>query len=223
MDAYAAVGFDLDGTLFDHRGAATDAVATLMRQLGAAPDPKSIEFWFDAEDRYYEEWRSGRLSFAEQRHARLRTFLPAIGASVPTATQDLDAIFDQYFAAYEAGWRAFPDAIPLVAKLRDGGLAVGVLTNGTRGQQLKKLAAIGLEDVFDVVCVSEEIGFQKPDVRAFEALARGVGMRTSEVVFVGDHPSHDIAGARAAGMRAGLVERYSAPPVHLEAALENAL
>ncbi|WP_372430760.1 HAD hydrolase-like protein [Lacisediminihabitans changchengi] len=60
-------------------------------------------------------------------------------------------------------------------------------------------------------------------MRAFETLARGLGRATGEVVFVGDHPSHDIAGARAAGMRAGLVERYAAPTVDLRAALENAV
>ncbi|MBK4348987.1 HAD family hydrolase [Lacisediminihabitans sp. G11-30] len=171
MGDYAAVGFDLDGTLFDHRGAATDAVAALTRQLGAAPEPNAIELWIDIEDRFYEEWRAGRLSFAEQRQARMRTFLPAIGVSVPPATRDLDGIFDQYFADYESGWRAFPDAVELIKKLRDGGVAVGVLTNGTREQQLKKLAAIGLADAFHVVCISEDIGFQKPDVRAFETLA----------------------------------------------------
>lgn len=141
--------------------------------------------------------------------------------SVPEATRDLDGIFDRYFAAYESGWRAFPDVPPLIAKLRDRGIAVGILTNGTRAQQLKKLTAIGLEDVFGVVCISEEIEIQKPDVRAFETLARGFNVSTSEVVFVGDHPSHDIAGARAAGVRAGVVERYATPPVNLDTTLEH--
>lgn len=219
----AAVGFDLDATLFDHRGATTDAFAALLRQLDAAPDPDGIELWFDTEDRFYEEWRVGRLSFAEQRHAKLRTFLPAIGGSVPPVDRYIDAIFDQYFTADESGWRAFPDVATLLKKLRDDGLAVGDLTNGTPEQQLTKLAAIGRADSFYVVCISEEIGFQKPDVRTFETLAPGLGTSTGEVVFVGDHFSNDIAGARAAGIRAGLVERYSAPTAALKAAFEDSV
>jgi putative hydrolase of the HAD superfamily len=99
---------------------------------------------------------------------------------------------------------------------------VGVLTNGSQKQQLDKLASIGLDRYIAVVCTSERIGFAKPDPRAFHALANGLGVEPADLVFLGDNPEHDIAGARAAGIRAGLVQRGTSHQVDLFEALATA-
>ncbi|MGH8885167.1 MAG: HAD family hydrolase [Egibacteraceae bacterium] len=46
------------------------------------------------------------------------------------------------------------------------------------------------------------IGYAKPDRRAFEAVAMYWGIRTSQILHVGDHWECDILGATAAGARA---------------------
>ena len=69
--------------------------------------------------------------------------------------------------------------------------------------------------------VSEEIGAAKPERRAFDVLAERLATPPGQMVFIGDHPKHDVAGARAAGMRAELVER-SGTCTGLAAALASA-
>ena len=203
----SAVGFDLDGTLFDHRGASADAVDTFVIALGVTPSVDLHRRWLAAEDEQFARWRSGQVTFQEQRRRRLRTFLPAVGVGVPSGDHALDALFEQYLDGYRAAWRPFADSVEVVSRLVADGYRVGILTNGDDRQQRDKLRVIGLADLVHVVRTSGAMGVQKPDARAFRSLAAGLGVAEPECLFVGDDVEADIRGAEAAGMRALLVDR----------------
>ncbi len=79
---------------------------------------------------------------------------------------------------------------------------LGLVTNGTAITQRSKLDALGIATLFDPVVISEETGFRKPDVRAFEFAISGWGIPPESVLFVGDDLAADIHGAEAAGMQA---------------------
>ncbi|WP_204318904.1 HAD family hydrolase [Microbacterium sp. B35-04] len=207
MATVRGVGFDLDGTLFDHHGSASRGLDEFVVSLGVKPTPQARAVWFAAEEIQFERWRAGEISFQEQRRERLRSVLPALGVQPPAYGAELDDLFEHYARAYRSAWQAYPDSVRLIHELRSAGLRVGVLTNGTEEQQLNKLKAIGLLDSLDVVCTSERIGAQKPAPHAFRAFAEELGVSTEECLFVGDNAEHDVAGARAAGMRALLIDR----------------
>ncbi|MGN8049124.1 HAD family hydrolase [Curtobacterium sp. 22159] len=219
MGVLRAVCFDLDGTLFDHRGSARAGATHFLESLGVAATAPALESWFAAEDEQFERWRSGELSFQEQRRERLRTVLPPLGYRPPSDREGLDSLFDDYLTAYRASWRAFPESLSLLQELHRRGYRLGLLTNGVEEQQLDKLARTGLAGAFDAVCVSEGIGFQKPDERAFLTLAHKVGVDAFDCLFVGDSPAHDLAGARSAGMHGLLIDHYAEEAVDIEAAV----
>lgn len=210
MGKLRAVGFDLDGTLFDHRGSAHAAVDAFLRGLGVSPSSDARRIWFDAESEQFERWRAGQISFKEQRRERLTQVLPSLGLPAPRDATELDKLFAVYLRAYRAAWRAFPDSLELLRSLRSRGYRIGILTNGTEEQQLDKLNVIGLATEVDVVCTSERIGAQKPEAFAFATLARELGVTPDQCLFVGDNADHDFAGALAGGMRALLIDRYVA-------------
>lgn len=110
MTETRAVGFDLDGTLFDHLNSATDGVNAFFRSLGVEPTEAVRALWFAAEEAGFEQWRSGQISFQEQRRYRLNRVLPAVGIAPPSSPAELDRLFDEYSREYRAAWRAFPDA-----------------------------------------------------------------------------------------------------------------
>lgn len=222
LDAWRAVGFDLDGTLFDHQGAAAAAVNHFVLGLGHEPTAALAAAWFEFETKHFETWRDGRITFTEQRRLRMGDFLSLLGMRAPDDTDAMDALFDRYLTAYQRSWRAFDEAEPLLRRLRAQGTRIGVLTNGNHAQQVAKLEATGLAPLVDVVCTSEQIGYAKPNPRAFQLLAERLDVPVSEMAFVGDNPEHDIDGARAAGMRAGLVDHTAEAPVGIEAALHAA-
>lgn len=216
-----AVGFDLDGTLFDHRGSACDGVHNFLSDLGVDPTAEAVDLWFTVEKVEFEHWRAGRVGFQEQRRRRLRTVLTVLGVGFIDEPRDLDRLFEQYLLEYRRAWRSFPETVEVLASLRDQGYRLGLLTNGSEEQQLDKLLAAGLAEFFDAVCVSETIGFQKPDRRSFEALARALGVEPRRCLFVGDSPDQDVAGAASVGMRALLIERRSSHAHGLFAVIDS--
>ncbi|WP_285725874.1 HAD family hydrolase [Psychromicrobium xiongbiense] len=221
--AVRAVGFDLDGTLFDHRGAATDGVRLFLHDLGIDSTASAVDLWFAVEQVEFEFWLAGRIDFQEQRRRRLRTVLTAFGVDFEDESGYLDRLFEQYLTEYRRAWRLFPDVVETLTLLRARGYRVGLLTNGNEEQQLGKLLATGLSEIFDVVCISEAIGARKPDSLAFETFARLLGVEPYQCLFIGDDPDQDVVGATAAGMRASLIERYNAGCPGLLALTEAAL
>jgi putative hydrolase of the HAD superfamily len=203
-DPVKAVVFDLDDTLFDHTGAAVEALRLWLPTVGVAASDESIALWFAAEERHVAEWRAGRISWAEQRRGRLRDVLPD-GSSL---TQDeLDARFTGYLARYEAAWRAFPDVEGTLFALAACEVRVGILTNGATAQQRAKLAAIGLADRFEFVLTTEDLGVAKPHPEAYLAACRRFGCDPAAVMHIGDLPDLDVAAPREAGLRSLLIDR----------------
>ena len=80
LSAWPAVGFDLDGTLIDHRGAVNDAVQILVRSFGHEPSSELLSAWFRLESEHFESWRAGRVSFAQQRRLRIGPLLRRLRA-----------------------------------------------------------------------------------------------------------------------------------------------
>lgn len=77
---------------------------------------------------------------------------------------------------------------------------LGILTNGDSGMQWRKIETSGIKEYFDFICVSGDIGIQKPEPEPFYAACRGLGVQPCECVYVGDNPKNDILGAKNAGM-----------------------
>ncbi len=201
-----AVAFDLDGTLLDHGRAAGDAVRGWVAARGWRAPEDVAGHWLRLEREHFAEFTTGAISFAEQRRRRVRAFLPLV-TSAGVVEEDLDDLFAEYVTFYESHWVAFDDAGEVLDDLAAAGYVLGVLTNGQRAQQVAKLARIGLLDRFAVVVASSELPAGKPDPGAFTALCRRLGTAPGSVVFVGDDPVTDAAGARAAGLHAVLVDR----------------
>lgn len=55
---------------------------------------------------------------------------------------------------------------------------------------------------FDTFVFSDEVGYAKPDVRAFEKAASALGARPDQLAHIGDLRRTDVAGARRAGAQA---------------------
>jgi HAD superfamily hydrolase (TIGR01509 family) len=98
-----------------------------------------------------------------------------------------------------------PEAPAVLAGLRRRGLRLAVVSN-SNGSVGEILARLGLAEYLDAVIDSGRLGVEKPHPKIFAAAADAVGVRLSEAVHVGDLYSIDVAGARAAGCRAILLD-----------------
>ncbi|HEY5160130.1 MAG TPA: HAD-IA family hydrolase [Gaiellaceae bacterium] len=98
----------------------------------------------------------------------------------------------------------YDDVLPTFAELRKNGLKLGLVSNTAR--DLPAFVVHHGLDV-DVAIDSREHGKTKPDPSIFSAALAALGVEPERAVMVGDSPEDDIAGARALGLRAYLLDR----------------
>ncbi|MBW3571664.1 MAG: HAD-IA family hydrolase [Gemmatimonadetes bacterium] len=90
-------------------------------------------------------------------------------------------------------------------QLRRRGYRLGVISNAD-GRIDPLLESVGLRGHFEVVVDSGVVGIDKPDPRIFHLALEQMGVEPREAVYVGDIYEIDVQGARAAGMRAILID-----------------
>jgi HAD superfamily hydrolase (TIGR01549 family) len=103
----------------------------------------------------------------------------------------------------------YEDALPALEQLRAHGLAIGLVSNGQR--DLEEFAEHHRLEV-DVAIGSRAHGRTKPHASIFQAALAALRVRPPDAAMIGDSPEDDIAGARALGMRAILIDREDRYP-----------
>lgn len=103
-------------------------------------------------------------------------------------------------------WESVLSGVPAaLERLRGLGLQLVVVSNAN-GTLKTHLARMGLATSFDHVLDSHEEGVEKPDPDFFRLALQRAGARTATTLHVGDLYHVDVMGARAAGLRAVLLD-----------------
>jgi HAD superfamily hydrolase (TIGR01549 family) len=196
----AAVLFDVDDTLFDHRFSTRAALDHLQDEypcLHTWPAAVFEQRNSDLLEQYHLDVLAGRLDVDTARRLRFARLFEEAGHAL--TCRALDEVTADYRAAYTAAMRSVPGALPLLKALAPRA-RLGVVTNNVVDQQLHKLDVLGLRPYLDAVVISEAVGFQKPDPRIFLLALDELGCAPREAVMVGDSWQTDIPGALAAGL-----------------------
>lgn len=105
----------------------------------------------------------------------------------------------------------FDDVLVTMKTLKEQQLVLGLLTNA--GKELVSVyAQLGLESYLDFVVTSEEAGEDKPEPAIFLMALQRAGVSAQEAIHVGDQYVIDVVGARRAGIRPVLLDRYGVYP-----------
>jgi putative hydrolase of the HAD superfamily len=125
-------------------------------------------------------------------------------AAVLSRELDFEVSADQLVDAVRMS--AYPDAGPALTGLRRRGLRLVAVSNWdcSLGRVLERT---GLAGLLDGAISSAEAGAPKPDPAIFAAALELVGCEPAEALHVGDTREEDVVGARAAGIRALLLDR----------------
>ncbi|HEU0019923.1 MAG TPA: HAD family hydrolase [Thermoleophilaceae bacterium] len=113
-------------------------------------------------------------------------------------------------------FRTFDDVLPALRDLRERGLRLVVVSNWDCSLP-EWLDRAGIGPLVDGSVSSAVVGEAKPAPAVFEAGLRLAGCDAAEALFVGDSVDNDVRGARAAGLRAVLIQRAGDPPPGVEA------
>jgi putative hydrolase of the HAD superfamily len=195
-----AVLFDLDDTLFDHRGSSRAALAEIHRRHASGSD---FEVFERHHARILEDLHldvlAGRRTLDDARQERFRRVFAAVGTELSEA--EAEGVAAAYRSGYVPAWRPVAGAADLVAALRPHA-RIGVISNNLMEETREKIAFCRLTSLVDVVVVSGDEGISKPDPRIFHIALDRLGVAAAETVMVGDSWAADITGAARAGIRA---------------------
>jgi putative hydrolase of the HAD superfamily len=88
-----------------------------------------------------------------------------------------------------------------VEKARAKGYKTCVCTNNNGIRLPALIKKYGLNDIFDCIVSSHEVGHTKPEREIFEALLNGLGVKPEELVYSDDNPDR-LKGAQELGIEA---------------------
>ena len=98
-------------------------------------------------------------------------------------------------------YEVYPEVPAALARLRQQGLALAVISNWDH-RLPEVLAAVGLARFFGSITCSARVGVEKPDRRIFHHALGELGVAPALALHVGDGRLEDVEGAVAAGLRA---------------------
>jgi putative hydrolase of the HAD superfamily len=203
----SAIAWDLDNTLIERDGAFLQFFRSWIARHAPGRTPAAtaalIERLVDAD----QSGESNRLEFC-------RFMLEELGwptSGAPDLWQEIQ--------------RVVPSLLQVEAKIHAllTGLAADfrmvVVTNGSGAFQRAKIEHSGLGQFFSEgsIFISGELGVAKPAAGIFEAVLTSIGLPPTSVLFVGDHPVNDVAGAAQMGMSTCWVARGRRRPCDLRA------
>lgn len=191
MKEIEAVCFDLDGTLLRYRRSPGEVLQASFERVGVDP-------LFPVADYYdrYDEFAQQCDSMSELRSECFATlaaengYEPSLGRKVATA---FDAERDQ------SNVELFPP-VPTVLETLNQRYEIGIVTNGARDAQRRKLKAVDLDRWVDTTVIAGQEPPPKPASEPFERALESLDATPATAVHVGDSLETDIEGATTAGL-----------------------
>ncbi len=198
----AAVVFDFYGTLTVGRSASTQAAARAEQAAALGVDPEEYDrlLTVSYRDRFRGLTGGVRQSLA----------WAAARLGVVPDEEALDRAEQIRLASERRLAEPRPAAVPLLRRLRSGGLRIGVVSDCTAELPIffDELPIAALVDAAVFSCQS---GHVKPDPPNFLLLLWRIDVAPQQCVYVGDGGSNELHGATELGMH----------PVHLDVPVER--
>lgn len=196
--SFKVLFWDLDGTIIDSHKAVANSLLYCFKKLGI-------------EDKYNKE-------LVDDFYKINSNFWGNLGIKYKTIDEILTLRFVEFFnknninvdytnaSKYyeeESSRTLFPfdNIIEILNDLKTK-YKMYATTNGKAYVQRNKLKTAGIINLFDAIFISENVGFNKPDVKYFEKIMEFIGdYKKDEILMIGDTLNSDILGANNAGIK----------------------
>ncbi len=114
------------------------------------------------------------------------------------------------------------DMVAFCRSVRSQGVATGLLTNNAAEFAAFWRPLLPLDELFDDVVDSSEVGMRKPDPRIYQLALERLGAQPATTAFIDDAPGN-VDGARRAGLHAVLIGPHPTDEPAAIAALRSLL
>ncbi len=195
MCAIKLVGFDLDDCLFNSTGLSEKARIKgidAMINLGLDIDREKaiilikeiVEEYGSNSSRHYDYFIR-RLIEIEKLSISFNEQYKYIAAAVMA-----------YHAQKIKYIELYDEVMPCLKKLKNLSIKTAIITDGIPIKQYEKILRLNIEDMIDLVVISDEIGIRKPNPKLFSFFLKKFGVNGKETIYVGDNIYKDIVPAK---------------------------
>ncbi len=206
---FEAVFFDAGETLVHPHPTFPDLFSQILRREGFDVGPETIRDRIHVVfDRFRKAAKNNELWTTTPEKSR-RFWHDVYGIFFrETGIPDSDGLIDTVYREFTdvANYSLFDDVVPVLGKLRDAGLKLGVVSNFEEWLE-RLLDQLGVTEFFEVRVISGVEGLEKPDIRIFELAMERANVTPERSAYVGDNPEFDVDPAAAAGMFPVLLDR----------------
>ncbi len=220
MSAFRAVFFDFGGTLFSYTafqramrlGDGVPIFVQAAERLGLDVDRRTIGKAYG---------KASRLAFQKYNDQTYYLHRDLFIATFESFANELGAEADESFVSWFydlqrdtllESFELRADCMSTLEALRGDGLSLHIVSNIDDDYLHPMVAKSGLDTVLEHWTSSEEARSCKPDSRFFELCLEKAKVLPEDVLFVGDSPTHDVAGAQAMRMKTVLILEEGADP-----------
>lgn len=191
MTAATAPSGAITTVLFDFAGVLTTSPWGAMTEAGGGNIELLIGVYEEDSDHPWHRVERGELGIAEW----------AVEVSQLGAEAGVEIDFTP-LQSLLGNMTVHAQVVDRIRELRSEGYLLGLITNNVREGSASWRALIPVDELFDVVIDSSEVGMRKPNPAIFHhALALLGGVEPGAAVFLDDSPGN-VAGAQRAGLHA---------------------
>ena len=194
---YKYLLWDIDGTVLDFLSSEAYAIRFLFKKynIGECTD-QMLKQYSAINTKYWKMLERGEMSKPEILIGRFREFFELMGIDTAIAED-----FNRDYQLTLGDHIEFIDTAEEMLNAQKGKYVLAAVTNGTKVAQEKKLRLSGLDNVFDAIFISEDVGYEKPDRKYFNHVFEALNITDkSEVLIIGDSLSGDMKGGYMAGI-----------------------
>ena len=193
---HKAIFFDVDDTLLNFGSGSQGALADVFARFDVELDAAVKQRYESINNGLWAEQKQGLRSVQSVIDSRFRLLFEALNWQI-----DADAFRDAYQANLAQSHVLEQGALETVRHLSQK-YPLYVASNSILAMQTSRLRLAKLLPYFQDLFVSNDIGYEKPDLRFFETCLQRSQLQPEDIVFVGDSLEADMAGASGSGMTA---------------------
>ena len=195
MNVYTWLLFDVDGTILDFQGAEDIALRTTPSKMDVVMPANYASTYHKINASLWKDFEAGTLSAQDVRTKRFHLLFEALGI-----VSDSHVFSEGFLKNLIAASEFFEDTKQVIKRLK-AQFQLALLTNGFADVQHARIVRLGLEELFDPIIISEEVGVAKPDPAVFDIALEEMGSPDrASVLMIGDSLSSDIRGGANAGI-----------------------
>lgn len=188
------VGFDLDDCLFDSTGLSQRARIKgidAMLSLGLKIDRQKALILIQEIVAEYGSNSSKHYDYFIRRLNLYENYAISFNEQVRYITAAVMAYHGQKIKHIQL----YDDVLKSLEKLKKSSIKTAIITDGIPIKQYEKILRLGIDDLIDLVVISDEIGIRKPNPELFSYCLKKFKVKGHETIYVGDNIYKDIIPA----------------------------